>query len=86
MARYSLEISRTAEKQLRSLPSEAQQRLSRAMLALGTEPFPPGSRGLAGHDDVFRIRVGVYRVLYSVINTQLIVIILKVGHRKDVYR
>jgi len=56
------------------------------MLALGTEPFPPGSRGLAGHDDVFWIRVGVYRVLYSVINTQLIVIILKVGHRKDVYR
>ncbi len=86
MARYNLEISRTAEKQLRSLPSEAQQRLARAMLALGDVPFPPGSRGLTGHDDVYRIRVGVYRVLYSVINAQLIVIILKVGHRKDVYR
>lgn len=86
MARYSLEISRTAEKQLRNLSVEAQQRLAHAMLALGSDPFPPGSRGLSGHNDVYRIRVGTYRVLYSVIDTQLIVIILKIGHRKDIYR
>ncbi len=86
MARYKLEISRTAEKQLRQVPAEAQQRLVKAMLALGNDPFPPGSRGLAGHDDVYRIRVGMYRVLYSVVNAHLIVIILKVGHRKEIYR
>ncbi len=86
MAHYNLEISRTAEKQLRRLPPEAQKRLANAMLALANDPFPPGSRGLAGHESVFRIRVDIYRVLYSVIQTQLIVIILKVGHRKDVYR
>lgn len=58
----------------------------RAMLALGDEPYPVGSRKLAGYDDVFRIRVGVYRVLYSVSGRTLVIIILKIGHRKDVYR
>ncbi|MDP1859253.1 MAG: type II toxin-antitoxin system RelE/ParE family toxin [Gemmatimonadaceae bacterium] len=86
MARRSLEISRTAEKQLRTLPVDAQRRLARAMMALQNDPFPPGSRKLSGYDDVFRIRVGMYRVIYSNSETQLVIIILKVGHRKDVYR
>ena len=86
MVLRSLEISRTAEKQLRTLPVDAQRRLARAMLALPDDPFPPGSRKLSGYDDVFRIRVGVYRVIYSISETQLVIIILKIGHRKDVYR
>lgn len=86
MARRSLEISRTAEKQFRTLPVDTQRRLTRAMLALPEDPFPPGSRKLSGHDDVFRIRVGVYRVIYSVADAALVIIILKIGHRKDVYR
>jgi len=86
MARYRLEISRTAEKQLRKLPAEPRRRLARAMLALGDEPHPAGSRKLAGYDDVFRIRVGVYRVLYSVSGRRLVIIILKIGHRRDIYR
>lgn len=56
------------------------------MLALPDDPFPPGSRKLSGHDDVFRIRVGVYRVVYDVSEATLVIIILKIGHRKDVYR
>ena len=86
MTRRSLEISRTAEKQLRTMPVDAQRRLVRAMLALPDDPFPPGSRKLSGHDDVFRIRVGVYRVVYDVTEATLVIIILKIGHRKDVYR
>ncbi|MFQ5550588.1 MAG: type II toxin-antitoxin system RelE/ParE family toxin [Gemmatimonadales bacterium] len=86
MTRHSVEISRTAEKQLRKLPTEDQRRVARAMLALGDEPHPPGSRKLVGYDDVFRIRVGVYRVLYSVSEKRLVIIILTIGHRKDVYR
>lgn len=50
------------------------------------QPHPPGSRKLSGYSDVFRIRVGVYRILYSVEGLRLIVIILKIGHRKDVHR
>jgi mRNA interferase RelE/StbE len=86
MARYSLEISRTAEKQLRRLSAAARRRVARAMVALGDDPWPPGSRKLMGYDDVFRIRVGVYRILYSVSGRQLVIIILKIGHRKDIYR
>jgi mRNA interferase RelE/StbE len=86
MARRSLEISRTAEKQLRALSVDAQRRLARAMVALADDPFPRGSRKLVGYQDVFRIRVGVYRVIYDVAEAQLVIIILKIGHRKDVYR
>ena len=86
MARYSIEISRTAEKQLKELPSDDRRRVARRMVALGDDPYPPGSRKLTGYDDVFRIRVGTYRVLYSVEGRRLTIIILKIGHRKDVYR
>ena len=86
MARHSIEISRTAERQLRKLPVADRRRVARAMVALGDDPHPPGSRKLLGYDDVFRIRVGVYRVIYSVSGRKLVIIILKIGHRKDVYR
>lgn len=56
------------------------------MLALADDPFPKGARKLLGYRDVFRIRVGPYRVLYSVSETELIVVVLKVGHRRGVYR
>jgi mRNA interferase RelE/StbE len=45
-----------------------------------------GSRKLTGYDDVFRIRVGRFRVLYSVSDARLVILVLKIGHRKDVYR
>ena len=86
MAKYSLEISRTAEKQLMKLPRDEQIRVAKAILSLAIDPFPRGSRKLSGYDDVFRIRVGIYRILYSVAQKKLIIIILKIGHRKDVCR
>ena len=86
MARYSIEISRTAEKQLKKLRRDDQRRVVKAMLALAEDPYPTGSRKLTGYDDVLRIRVGQYRVLYSVSGKKLVIIILKIGHRKDIYR
>ena len=86
MAIYEIEISRTAEKQLRRLDRASQERVTRAMLALARDPRPRGSRKLQGYDDVFRIRVGQYRMLYSFSGITLIVVVLKVGHRKEVYR
>ena len=86
MARYNIEISRTAEKQLKKLGRDDQRRVARAILALVDDPRPQGSRKLTGYDDVFRIRVGRYRVLYSVSGKKLVIIILKIGHRKHVYR
>ena len=86
MARFKIEISATAERQLKKLPREAQGGISRAILNLAKDPFPRGTRKLRGYEDVYRIRVGVYRILYSVENDRLIIIILKIGHRKDIYR
>jgi mRNA interferase RelE/StbE len=86
MTRYDIEISETAEKQLKKLQRGDQRRVVRAIVALADEPHPRGSRKLSGYNDVFRIRVGRYRVIYSVSGNRLIVIILKIGHRKNVYR
>ena len=86
MASYDIEITRTAEKQLKRLPRDDQVKVVAAILALAEKARPRGSRKLVGYDDVFRVRVGMYRVLYSVSGRQLIVIILKIGHRRDVYR
>jgi mRNA interferase RelE/StbE len=86
MTDYTLEISRSAEKTLKSLPRADQIRVATAILNLSADPFPRGSRKLSGYDDVFRIRAGVYRILYSVGQKKLIIIILKIGHRKEVYR
>jgi len=86
MTSYDIEITRTAEKQLEGLPREEQRRVARAIVALADQPKPRGSRKLTGYDDVFRIRVGRYRVLYSISDRKLIIIILKLGHRRDVYR
>jgi len=86
MARYEIEISRTAERQLRRLPRTDQVRIARAMQALADNPFPRGSRKLSGYDDVFRVRTGRYRILYSVADRTLVIVVLKVGHRRDVYR
>lgn len=86
MARYEVEISRTAERQLRRLPRADQVRVARAMLALADNPLPRGARKLSGYDDVFRVRTGRYRILYSVVERTLVIVVLKVGHRRDVYR
>jgi mRNA interferase RelE/StbE len=86
MASYEIEISRTAEKQLKKLPPADQRRVARAMLDLADEPFPRSSRKLSGYEDVFRIRVGRYRIFYSVSERFLIIIVLKIGHRKEIYR
>jgi mRNA interferase RelE/StbE len=77
MASYEIEITRSAERQLRRLPPDDQLRVVAASLPLSDDPFPRGSRKLSGYDDVLRIRVGTYRVLYSVSEKKLIIIILK---------
>ena len=86
MATYSVEVTSTAERQIRRLARADQIRVVRAIQALGSDPRPPGCRKMAGLDDVFRVRIGRYRVIYSVADRVLTVIVLKVGDRKDVYR
>lgn len=85
MAKYKLEISRTAERQLKKLPREGQKRVVKTIRALADEPLPKGCRKLSGYDDVFRVRVGRYRVIYSVSGRNTIIIFLKAFGRKEAY-
>jgi mRNA interferase RelE/StbE len=86
MPTYEIEVSSTAERQLRKLSRIDRLRVLRAIVGLGTNPRPAGCRKLSGFDDVFRIRVGRFRVLYAIEDRRLVLIVLKVGDRKDVYR
>jgi mRNA interferase RelE/StbE len=86
MASYKIEVSATAERQIRKLGKADQLRVLRAIQSLASDPYPTGVRKLHGYEDIFRIRVGTFRILYSVAARMLVVIVLKVGHRKDVYR
>ena len=84
--RYSIEFQPSARKALESLPRTIQSRISRAINALVDEPHPYGSKKLSGEHDVWRIRVGDYRVLYTIENLRLVIWVLKIGHRREVYR
>jgi mRNA interferase RelE/StbE len=76
----------SADRALRKLPANVQRRIVAATEALGDDPRPPGSAKLHGADDLWRIRVGPYRVVYTIQDEDLIVLVLRVAHRKDVYR
>jgi mRNA interferase RelE/StbE len=86
MAEYSIEVSATAERQLMKLSESDRHRVINVIKKLGVEPRPRGCRKLQGYDDIYRVRTGVFRILYSVEDDRLLVLVLKVGHRKGIYR
>ncbi|MCG8556113.1 MAG: type II toxin-antitoxin system RelE/ParE family toxin [Proteobacteria bacterium] len=86
MSCYSVELSRSAEKALRKLPRDDLRHIAAALKRLESDPRPQGSRKLSGYDDVLRIRVGRYRIIYNIIEERVLVIVLKIGHRRDIYR
>ncbi|MBF0107344.1 MAG: type II toxin-antitoxin system RelE/ParE family toxin [Deltaproteobacteria bacterium] len=86
MGKYKILISRTAEKAINKIPKSCLTKILAAISALSFDPFPDGHRKLKGYDDIYRIRVQNYRIIYEVFTKEIIIKILKVGHRKDVYR
>jgi mRNA interferase RelE/StbE len=86
MGLYKVEWKRSAIKELKKFPQDAVLRILKAVEQLSGDPFPVGVRKLIGSEHTYRIRVGVYRIVYSVIKSALIIEIIQVGHRKDVYK
>lgn len=82
---YALEILRSAKKQLAHVDRQEQPRVFEAIRDLANEPHPTGSKKLAGRD-AWRIRVGTYRVIYEIHDERLLILVVTIGHRKDVYR
>jgi mRNA interferase RelE/StbE len=84
--RYEVAFSTTAARQLRKLPAAVSERIVRAADRLAIDPRPPGLVKLEGADELYRIRVGDYRLIYQIADEQLIVLIARVAHSKDAYR
>lgn len=73
-------------KELLRLDKPIARRIARAVDALGAQPRPQGARSLAGYPGLWRIRIGDYRVVYAIKDAELVVLALRVAHRRDVYR
>ena len=83
---YRVEFLKTAAEELAVLPQADQRRIAARIDALRDNPRPPGVKMLAGGDKLYRVRVGDYRLIYSIDGKKLVVLVIRIGHRKDVYR
>ena len=83
---YKVIFKPSADKALSKLPVDVQRRMVAAVESLAAEPRPHGVVKMAGDDNLWRVRVGEYRIVYEIHDGQLIVLVLRVAHRRDVYR
>jgi mRNA interferase RelE/StbE len=85
-SRYTVEFERSAKKELDRLDGPIRARVLRKVAALEDDPRPPGATRLVGADDLWRIRIGDYRVVYAIEDDRLVVIVVRVAGRGKVYR
>lgn len=85
MASYSVVIKRSAAKELEAIPKKDREKLVAKIQGLATEPRPAGSEKLAGNDK-YRVRHGDYRVLYEIDDGAVVITVIRVAHRREVYR
>lgn len=85
MASYHIEWKKSAISELRNLPKEIVPRVISVVGELSSNPFPDGVKKLSGAEHTYRIRIGSYRVVYTVTKVTTIVEVIHVAHRKDVY-
>ena len=84
MDHYKISITKFAKKQLDKLPDKVADVLIEAIYKLADNPYPFGHKKLKGRDG-YRIRSGDYRIIYEILNEELIVTVIAIGHRKDIY-
>ncbi|MEA5503491.1 type II toxin-antitoxin system RelE/ParE family toxin [Halotia wernerae UHCC 0503] len=83
---YQIEFTKGANKQLKKLPSDIKERIDSKIQELAIEPRPTGVKKLVDEEYLYRIKVGDYRIIYQILDTILLVSVIKVKHRRDVYR
>jgi mRNA interferase RelE/StbE len=84
--KYKVQYKKSVEKDLRKLPPTQFKSIVVKILALATDPHPSGSVKLRGFPGLFRIRHTDYRIIYRVHDDELVVLVVKVGHRREIYR
>lgn len=83
---YEVQILPKAVRQIKALSVEVRQDISLTIQSLANEPRPIGVKKLSGEKDIYRVRIGNYRVLYRIVDKVLVVVVVSVGHRREVYR
>ncbi len=84
---WRIVVKSSAAKELASLGSKQdRQRIVQAIASLAQNPKPPGCEKLSGQTDLYRVRSGNFRVVYEIVDDLLFVTVIKVGHRKNIYR
>jgi mRNA interferase RelE/StbE len=84
--RFTVQYEPKALKELSKLDKSVAGRINKAVITLADDPRPTGVRALVGHPGLWRIRVGDYRVVYTIKDTELVVLALRIAHRSAVYR
>jgi mRNA interferase RelE/StbE len=85
MASYELAFRKSVAKDLRAFPKAEVRRIMQRIRSLADKPRPAGCEKLSGQER-YRVRQGVYRIVYEIEDQRLVVLVVKVGHRRDVYR
>ena len=83
---YAITLKPSARRELAKLPKPDGEWIARAIDGLAHQPRPQGCKKLANADDLWRIRVGDYRVVYRIEDARLVVLVVRIGHRRDVFR
>lgn len=83
---YEIEVAPAAARQLRKLDPPSRRRVQAAIELLATEPRPPGATKLVGGAGEWRVRTGDFRVVYEIHDRVLVVLVVAVGHRREIYR
>jgi mRNA interferase RelE/StbE len=83
---YRVEVKPSVERDLAGLEKRDRLRVARKIDALAEYPRPAGVEKLSGEDDLWRVRAGDYRIIYAIRDDVLLVLVVRVGHRRDVYR
>jgi mRNA interferase RelE/StbE len=83
---YAIEVLPAAERDLRKVHPQIRARIRGALLKLAVDPRPPGARALKDRPGYLRVRIGDYRIIYTIEDDVLRVVVVRLGHRRDVYR
>ncbi|PAX60704.1 type II toxin-antitoxin system RelE family toxin [Brunnivagina elsteri] len=83
---YEVEITPAARRQIKKLPNDIQKQVVEQLEELAFEPRPDGVKKLAGSDDLYRVRLGKYRIIYEIQDGLLLITVVKVKNRSDVYK
>ena len=83
---YRIELTKAAERDLKVAPKPMLKRLDACILGLAEDPLPPGVKKLKNSDGLYRVRVSDYRIIYCIEQEILTILIVKIGHRREVYR